>query len=435
MTTKSENDPMSWIPKRAAVAHGLRAEAVLEEPAAPAEPAAPEGGEPVEEAPEPTSAERLEERIEAAFGGDEAEAEEGDHAEEESPEADATAPEAGTTGEGEESAAEEAAEEADTPEEEAAEDGDSDADDGDSLVLRLPGRHEDDPDVEIPLTAEQLEAAGIDVQQFTERQNQLRNGYMRGQEVRTAREEINAERSELDFIYNELQRDPAEFVAGTVNPTHYPELVRTMILKLEDDAYDSLLTDIAKLDKDATARKAARLDLRQKELDRKDERRQRATSSEYVKNIRTQITQLVPEDMADDQADAFFDFALHKLERYARQNRGARLQPEQVPALLQELGALDPYGITPNGAGANARSDTSPTSGARSKGPADPELAKKAKRTGQDLTKRVKSRKAAAATAPAGAGSAVAADASPPPNQTFDERMGWLEKRLGLKSK
>ena len=423
-------DLNDWIPARARIAHELRAEADPSDPIV-------QGGEKqpgdAEAQPEPTWEESLTKRLnEAISGGDDAEAEPGPD--------EAAAVEAPAAVAGEEPAAEAAdgaleegeAEGAQDGDEGGADAGDPGTDDGESPILRFPGRHEADPDIEIPLTPEQLEAAGIDPRTFVERQNQLRNGYMRGQEVRAAQEALRTQRGELDWIADQLRERPTEFVAAQVDKSLYPDLVRSILLRLDGDDYEAMVDQIAQLDRDEASRLKARIKLQEEERARDQQHRQQGANTQFVNELQRQIASLVPEDMDNDRADEFFEFAVHKLERWYRQQpKGTRVEPGQVPALLQQLGALTPYGLSPEG-GAGARTDDAPTTDARrTTRPVDPALAKRAEETGKDLRKRKESRKRAAATAPAGVGSAAAADAMPPRGQSFDERMAWLKKRLG----
>lgn len=385
----------------------MTTEATAEQQPDTAAPDAPATDTPAPEEERQPWGHDLEERIDAALGAGAAEEEGAEDAEAEPDADEAAATEEAAAEAGEGPTEEEEAEETDAAEEGDAEGGDPEAEDGDSPVLRFPGRNPDDDDTEIRVTPE-LEAAladqGLDVQDLVERVNQQRNGYMRGREVREAQEEVQTQRQELDYIYQNLQQQPAAFVAQHINPEMYPDIVRTMLVNLDDDAYDDVLTEIAALDRDPAKRREARLEAREKELEQQAQKRQRTAASEYVRSVRNAITGLVPEDMDHARADEFFDFAVLKLERWAKQNPNQKIQPDQIPALLQELGALDPYGLTPE---ADARTDTSlPSKDARQDRPADGEPDGKAKRTGKDLTKRARARKNAAAVTPAGAGAA-----------------------------
>lgn len=339
------------------------------------------------------------------------------------------APAAGADG-----GAEGAAEEAGEP---GVEEDASDADDG-APVIRLPGRQADDPDFEVRVTAElrqALEAQGIDPQQFLERAGQLRNEGMRRRQFEEAMVEIEADRQELAMIERELAERPAEFLTERISPRLLPDVARAVLLRLPDAEFERLLETVSEWDSDPSTRRTAAADARLQSIERRERLQAESAAArqrqDYVRDVARQIIGLVPEDMDDAKANEFFDFAAYKLDQWARsQPQGTRLDPAQVPALLDQLGALAPYGLSTHDQAARA-STRDATSDARQNRPADPELAERAKRTGQDLKRRV-ARKRLAVTTPAGAG-APAADLAPPKGQSFQERISWLEQRLGLK--
>lgn len=421
--TQQTPDLNEWIPRRARLAYGLRAEATTGTEAAEATETAPKDTKPkateTDQKPEKPA---WEQRLDSILEGGEADAET-EPTEEEAQAAEAEAVEAEA---GEESTEEEAPGAVGEGEEDAETETGTETDDEDDLsVLRLPGRRPDDEDFELPIDAEALEAAGIDPKEAAERVNQLRNGYMRGSEVREAREAVRGQQGELDFIYRELQERPGEFLTQNVHASHYPDLLKNLIVQLDDSAYEQVLNHIGQLDRDTNARERARLDIEKQRIQHREERQQQRQSSDYVKQVRTEIINLVPEDMDDARADEFFDYAIFKLESYARQNPGQRLQPDRVPVLLQELGALDPFGLSQNGEATTRTDDaTAPNADRAKKGPKGKDTEQK--RAGQDLRKRADSRKNAAVS-PAGA-TTGASPTKPPRGQSFDERMAWIEK-------
>lgn len=306
-------------------------------------------------------------------------------------------------------------------------------------VIRLPGRQETDPDFEVRVTPElrqALEAQGIDPQKFLERANQLRNEGMRRRQFEEAMMEIEADRQELAWLEQEIRERPAEFITERISPQLLPEVARAVLARLSDDQFQDILTTVVGWETDPAARRLVAAEARERSIARREQLQSESAIARqrqaYIRDIANQIMALVPDDMPDDQANGFFDFAVYKLDQWARsQPRGTRLDPAQVPELLEQLGALKPFGLSVNDQAARKPTrDT--TSNARPVRPADdPELIARAKQTGEDLKRRME-RKRLAVTTPAGAG-APAASLAPPKGQSFEERMNWLEKRLGLK--
>lgn len=327
--------------------------------------------------------------------------------------------------------------EAETGEGGAEEDAD-DAADG-APVVRLPGRMADDPDVEIKVTPklrEALEEQGLDPDQYVQRTNQLRNEGLRRRQFEEAMVEVEADRQELQMIERELAERPAEFLTEKIGANLLPDVAKAVLLRLPDAEFERLLETVSEWDNDPSTRRTAAAEARETSVSRREQMQAQSTAARqrqgFVRDVAGQIVGLVPEDMDEAKANEFFDFAVYKLDQWSRsQPQGTRLDPAQVPSLLDQLGVLAPYGLSTNdqAARASARDVTSETR--RATRPADdPELAERAKRTGQDLKRREQKRKLAA-TAPAGAG-AAAADFAPPKGQSFKERMSWLERKLGL---
>ena len=306
-------------------------------------------------------------------------------------------------------------------------------------VLRLPGRQPTDPDFEVRVTPElrqALEAQGIDPQKFLERANQLRNEGMRRRQFEEAMMEIEADRRELAWIEQEIRERPAEFITERISPQLLPDVARAVLARLSDDQFQDILTTVVGWETDPAARRLAATEARERSIARREQLQSESAIARqrqaYIRDIANQIMALVPDDMPDDQANEFFDFAVYKLDQWARsQPKGTRLDPAQVPALLEQLGALKPFGLSVNDQAARASARETTSDARRPRLVDDPELVERAKRTGQDLKRRME-RKRLAVTTPAGAG-APAASLAPPKGQSFEERMSWLERRLGLR--
>lgn len=321
------------------------------------------------------------------------------------------------------------------PEEDADEGGEESGEAAADLVLRLPGRKPDDEDFELPLTREQLEAAGVDPDQVVERFNQLKNGYARRQEIEQERIEVQADRDELAFIEQQLRSSPTDFLVDRIDPSLSAEVARKLLVRLSDDDFDAVLGSVSEWDRDPSTRRLAAAKDKEESVTRRDESRttqeKQRSQKEYITGLAKAITGLIPEAMDNAQADEFFDFAAHKLDAWARRQPPgrARITPDQVPALLEELGALTPYGLAGSGQQPSEQPrKTTSEDARRAQRPGDPELAERARQTGKDLKARRDRRANAAAVTPAGAGAGTA-DLAPPRGQTVEERLNWISKQ------
>lgn len=305
-------------------------------------------------------------------------------------------------------------------------------DDDEPLVARLPGREAKDPEVEIALDKETqafLEKKGIDARQLVERANQATNGYARRQALETERAEIEANRAELEFIEGELSERPVEFMVDRIDVKQYPQVAEAILTRMGDEEFNALLEKVAAWEGDPSERKVAAAKAREEAATRKVTQREETdkarAKTEYLNAVQTQIISLVPEDMPDDEQKEFWDLAATKLKAYV-QRTGKRLDPEDVPRILDETGALAPYGLSlPEKKPGAGRTLSRPAP----KSPAKGDIAARAKARGQELKER-RERRQNAVTVPAGAGT-EAANTRPPKGQTFEQRISWIE-RFGI---
>lgn len=304
------------------------------------------------------------------------------------------------------------------------------------LVVSVPGREPDDPDVELPLDAEALEELGISAQEARERVQQLRNGYMRREELHRHMEQVQTDRAELEFIEQQLAEAPEDFILGHVSPDIQQRVVERVLATMDDDQFRSLVEKVAGWERDPVSRRDEAVRLREERLERREQLRRdyqrKAASTERAVEIGQRIDQIVPESWPDDKRRRFFRFSVAALEDHIRQNQIEDLDPADVPQVLGRIGILDDFGLADRGASETGSADGSSASSAGSDGSAGEAEIERAKRAGEEVRERVKRRKDAAATAPAGAGSSVLGGAKPPKGQSFEERMNWLEKRLGV---
>lgn len=303
----------------------------------------------------------------------------------------------------------------------AGEAGEGDAGAPTSIVVKVPGRHSDDPDYEIELPHEAQEAA--------ERLAQLRNGYLRGEEVRAAREQVLAREAALEERMDSILVDPVGFVGQHLDPTDRAKLalhlltdpgIRQLTLTLgqEQATVEELLArtldpnDLPRLQSELRVLRADERDERRTMLEERRQIRQLANVAKSVMHA------LIPPTLPEEARPLFLRDAANDLLLAARQSESGMVHPRDVPRLLwprlralgmteeQVQAALDglqqSHGTRPrdwqNG-------QFRPTDAPPASGPAAPTGPRRvpAKPTIQQL-REASARRAGAATAPPGAG-------------------------------
>lgn len=309
-------------------------------------------------------------------------------------------------------------------------------------VVKLPARHQGDPDFELPIDLEMLEELGIDPSEAVERMNQMRNGYQYRAEVDAQLEEVRADQAELDGIQAALEEDPSGFLTSSVAPAVRNEVAENLVLQLDDDAFSELAEKVVRWARNpdtrttaATAAENARL---KKERDATKTARTRKQIQNQVREIGTAIRSLVPDTMQERTATRFVKLAAAELREYVRENELETLDPEEVPTILSDLGVLEDFNVSPNGRSGSASDSDRPKSrkrkAAKGKTKASSKSSADSKTKKTDVRERLRRRKRAAST-PAGAGSAAASGFTKVPGESHEERMTRLRRHLGVPKK
>lgn len=300
---------------------------------------------------------------------------------------------------------------------------------GATIVAKLPGQRPGDPDFEFTIDdelAEVLTRKGVDPKQLEQLTRQATNGFMRKQRVEAAREEIAADRAELDTVESALRTDPAGWMVERVPEPVRQETARKLLLSLSPEGWEAVMADVATWDKDAIARTAAATAEENRRLKadraRRTERDEDTQDTRTAKAIGSEITKLIPEDLDEGRADRLFDYAIERLRKHIVTNKLKRLDPAEVPQLMADLKVFEDFGVSPATAGEAPPAKPAATPPVKNGAGKEPP-------TREQVQKRVETRRAAAATAPAGAGAGVAASAAPPKGQTFEQRIAWLKGR------
>ena len=281
------------------------------------------------------------------------------------------------------------------------------------ITVSVPGRQPDDEDLEIE----------VDDQELAERINHLKNGFMRGEEVRKREGEIDASEGAMEELSDAFEIDPAGFVMQYVEEKDLPQVV--LALLTQKPVWDALAETVDKLFGDAgelrtlqAESKAARLEARQSLQKRSEDRKQDAKRS---KELSEAIDLMVPETMAEKAREQLvMDLTRDTTDHISRNKLGEFAVKDLVPLLAARL---ETNGIDP----LDARKAIQ--NGSRSRGKISTKKGPKKKpKTGKELaTASAKRKKVAAAPGP-GKKAAPAQPTKLPAGQTIKERIAEAKK-------
>ena len=304
------------------------------------------------------------------------------------------------------------------------------------LIVRLRPRNGDEP---VEIVVDDLETAEI-----------LRaniNDGMRRAEFNRQMAEVQAQREELDYIYESLRLDPVNFIMDHVTkPEIRIELARYLLA--DPAVYDKVIEEYAQVDGDPDALDAKRAKLELERINRREQMRRELEEARAVqRNIRQvhQVLSELAEGLDEATANRFIQIAGRDLADYVRLHNLTMLDPAEVPLILKRLGTLDLFGLRPGAQGsasaparaaggaaaAYAQPGASGVPPARPKGPAEARIASsqavQAQRVGEQFRAAHARRAAATAVAPAGVG-ATPLRVQPPKGQTVKERIAWARQ-------
>lgn len=300
-----------------------------------------------------------------------------------------------------------------------------------AIKVRLPARQPGSEDEEYEVTDPNL----------AERINQLRNGYIRGEDARRQIEEARTIKREADQLIASLRHDPVNTILSQVPENVRADLVRHLLA--DESVWSAVNDDLATWDSDEQERRAAWAELRANRYEQGQQARAQIAeyqaAQENAQQVTAAIEGLVPEGMDDARAQAFLRYAIRDLREYVNQNGINRLDPAEVPALLHRMGTLAPFGIQPYAPSAATNGGVpypvapQPTAAVTATAAPQPVAAPTvpAPQVSADAAAKYRAalarRRAAAAVAPVGAG-ATPIRMQPPPGQTVQERIDWARK-------
>ena len=291
--------------------------------------------------------------------------------------------------------------------------GEEEEDEAKAITVKVPGRQPDDEDIEIE----------VDDQELAERINHLKNGFMRGEEVRTRTIQLDASEDAMEEISESFEVDPAAFVLKYTDDDQLPAVV--MSLLSEKGVWDNLKPQIDRLFADPNElrtvqaeSKAARLESAQKLTKRIENRKANAKNSE---ELRDAIDLMVPEKMAEKTRDQLIaDLTRDTVEHISRNKLGSLDVKDLVTILASRL---ETSGIDP----LEARKAIQ--NGSRSRGKISTKKGPKKKpKSGHELVKASAKRKRVAAAPGPGKKAAPTQPTKLPAGQTIEERIAAARK-------
>jgi hypothetical protein len=224
---------------------------------------------------------------------------------------------------------------------------------------------------------------------------------------------VRADRANLDAVETEIAVDTEGFILNRVAPAKRQAVAEALLL----DQFETLAPMIEALWNDPAARYAKLDQLRQTIASRRGEVTSSVAASQQANEIRSAVSELIPETANEAEAQEFFATSIALLQQRAMQD--ASLTSKDVPKVLDAhrrrfFGAGEAPVPTPS----RPRLAVKPS--APKAAPAVP--APTTVLSADEVARRAKARTAALATAPRGAGvGAVQRDVGPA-NETIEQR-------------
>lgn len=296
---------------------------------------------------------------------------------------------------------------------------DGDAPANESLRVALPGRHPNAPDVEIE----------VDDPEVAERLRQLRNGYMRGEEVRQIQQAVEAEREQLDEIAVRLQVDPEGFLFENIPPQRAASVALQILA--QESVWNSVKGIIEGLF-DEDSREVVRTRLENERLKNRDsavqEYQSRMQEQRSFAQAKEAIAVLIPEHLPEQQQVMLYQSCQQDV-RDAMERTGVRtLNPQDVAFIIAPR--LREAGVDPLQVAASLRSPGQPRTPGQSSAPRASRAAQATTPTVQQVKTAATARRAMAMGAPTGTAPSSAAVERPPRGQTLNERLAWARQNL-----
>ena len=284
-------------------------------------------------------------------------------------------------------------------------------------TVKLPPREADGEDFEIE----------VDDEETAERLNQMRNGFMRGEEHREKEANLQIRENELAGISESFEVDPAGFLMEYVDAKDLPQVALAILVhegvweKLES-VVDKLIGDPKELRTLQAEAKASRLET---VAELQKTREARVEQSKNGQQLRDAIDLIVPEKMASAIRTQLVQDLTRDLVEHIQRNKLQTLEVKDIPTIV--AARLETNGIDP----LDAR--TAIKDGARSRGRLSTKKGPKKKpKSGKELVKASAKRRKVAAAPGAGKATAPTQPTKLPAGQTIKERLALVRKEGGL---
>lgn len=204
-------------------------------------------------------------------------------------------------------------------------------------VVSVPGRNPGEPDIEIEVADKET----------ADRLRQMRKGFMRGEEVRAARQEVEQLRATIESqamqlaeVEDMIAAGPEVFLLERIKPDTQVNVAKQLVL----EHWEKLAPEIEEWFVDPTKRREAWADARVQRVDLKDTVAQKASEQRRARDIYHNVKAIVPADIDAPRRDAFIKYAMRELSEIA-QTRD--VTPENAVGLLQPALALFGFSATP----------------------------------------------------------------------------------------
>lgn len=285
--------------------------------------------------------------------------------------------------------------------------------------VTLPGRHPNAPDVEID----------VDDPEVADRLRQLRNGFLRGEEVRAAQAQLDSERLQLDEIATRLQVDPEGFLFDNI-PAERAASVALQILA-QPGVWDRVSGIVESMQEDDN-REVIRTRLENERLRNRErasqEYEQRVAEQQTFRETKQAIAVLIPEHLPESQQVMLYQSCQQDVRDYMERTGVRTIDPRDVPLLL--AARLREAGVDPLTMAASLRASSNGTPLQGSSSAPRARAAKVTTPTVQAVQNAANARRAMAMGSPTGTAPSAAGVNRPPKGQSITERLAWARQNL-----
>lgn len=310
-----------------------------------------------------------------------------------------------------------------------------------ALRVLLPGREGDE---EYEFVVDKPEAA--------ERLRQLKNGYVRGNEVKAREAAAEQAVAEVEQVRVSMQVDPVGFVLDEIGSSPAALDHLALAILTQPETWKRLQPMLAKLVSDPLELRTVAAEQRAARAEYRDTAAARITEDRAVqanlREVQATCAAMLPTDLPPEQQKVIYQNMLRDLGAYAERHRLLTIPVHEIPVLVaRQLTAIgvDPVEAAKRAAQVPAGSARAPN-GAPPRRPAPTSAAPApsapaAKPSGQQF-KASAERRAAATIPSGGAGSPSSADGLTPPRNadgtpmSTEQTVAWHRARLarGIKS-